>query len=87
MDSSIVLKIADDLDNVVSLTNSFLDEATCNLCPDCLCECNEMLDKISDLNGHLDNYAESLHIAADETCSVLLANLARNVIASSVLTA
>jgi hypothetical protein len=78
-----VLKLLSDISNTVSLTNSFLDEAEFGLCDQCLIECATRLNEISDLNGHLDSYAESLRVALDDTCNALLANLAREVSTSS----
>jgi hypothetical protein len=74
-------KIAADLSDVVSLTNSFVDDAY-DMPPECLNVWSERLGKIADLNSHLDNFAESFRVASDETCSALLADMARTIMVS-----
>jgi hypothetical protein len=39
----------------------------------------ENLEAISDLSSHIDNFAESFHIAADDLCSALIAKMANDV--------
>jgi len=79
----VFLKIANDLGNVVSLTNSFIDEAY-DMPVDCLSVWSPRLEKISDLNSYLDNFAESFRIAADEACTALLADMANKITADAL---
>lgn len=74
----VIGKLACDLGNVVSLTHSFVDDAY-EMPRECLQVWSERLEKISDLNAHLENYAESFRIASDETCTALLAEMTRSV--------
>jgi hypothetical protein len=83
-DADVFLKIANDLDNVVSLTNSFIDEAY-EMPSLCLRVWSERLEKISDLNRYVDNFAESFHIASDEACTALLADIAAKVTADALV--
>jgi hypothetical protein len=46
---------------------------------ECLKVWSERLERISDLNDHLENYAESFRTASDETCTALFAEMARTV--------
>jgi len=78
--AELFLKIANDLDNVVSLTNSFVDEAY-DMPTGCLSVWSPRLEKISDLNNYLDNFAESFRIASDEACTALLADMADKITA------
>jgi len=73
-------KLATDLDNVVSLTNSFLDDAH-DMPNECLNVWAQRLEQIADLNAHLDNFAESFRIASDEACTSLLADMADRITA------
>jgi hypothetical protein len=76
--ADVIGKLAGDLGNVVSLTHSFIDDAY-EMPRECLEVWSDRLEKVSDLNSNLENYAESFRIASDETCTALLAELARNV--------
>jgi len=73
-------KLSNDLYNVVSLTNSFVDEAY-DMPAQCLHVWEDRLNQIADLNAHLDNFAESFRIASDEACTSLLADVAKSVMA------
>ncbi len=79
-------KVANDLDNVVSLTNSFIDEAY-DMPDTCLSVCTPRLENISELNGYLDNFAESFRIASDAQCTAALAAIARGVMAEEAVSA
>jgi hypothetical protein len=76
--ADVVGKLAGDLGNVVSLTHSFIDDAY-EMPRECLKVWSDRLEKISDLNSNLESYAESFRIASDESCTALLAELARSV--------
>jgi len=79
-------KLASDLDNVVALTNSFLDEAH-DMPPACQRAWECRLTIIADHNAHLDNYAESFRVASDEACTSLLADIAERVTADAPVAA
>ena len=77
-------KLANDLRNVVSLTNSFIDEAY-DMPVECLSLWAPRLEKIADLNGYLDNFAETFRIASDDACTALLADIAVKVAANDLM--
>jgi hypothetical protein len=58
-------KLASDLHNVVSLTNSLLDELY-GMPTECINLWSTKLEEIADCNGYLDNFAESFRIASDQ---------------------
>jgi len=80
----VFVKVANDLDNVVSLTNSFIDEAY-DMPEECLGMWSPRLEKISELNGYLDNFAESFRIASDEACTAVLADIADSISADVIV--
>ena len=45
IDQSVVLRLLGDIENTVSLTNSFIDVAEFGLCDQCLIECAPRLDR------------------------------------------
>jgi len=71
-------KVANDLDRIVAVTAALVDDSY-NVPQPFLEVWRPKLEKISDLNGYLDSFAESFRIASDETCTALLADLARKV--------
>lgn len=71
-------KISNDLENVVSLTDTFIDEAY-NMPRECVGVWSARLTKIAESNRYLDNFAESFRIASDEACTALLADIADRV--------
>jgi hypothetical protein len=73
-------KIASDLERIVSMTYSFIDDAH-KLRPDCVNKLRSRLEELSDLTAHLDNFAESFRAASDEACTALLADIAAKVTA------
>jgi len=73
-----LLKVSSDLDRIVSMTDSLLADAY--LLPEqCLSVWRKKLEAISDQNGYIESFAESFRIASDETCTALLAEVARKV--------
>jgi hypothetical protein len=78
-------KLASDLHNVVSLTNSLLDELY-GMPTECINLWSTKLEEIADCNGYLDNFAESFRIASDDACTALLADIAAKVTAESLAT-
>lgn len=72
--------IANDIAVGVQLTDALLDGLPEALCENCLRECAEKIERLRDLNDHLDNFAESFRIAQSETCTALLASIAHGVI-------
>jgi hypothetical protein len=67
-----IKKQACDLDILVAMTTAFVDTAS-EMPPKCLDVWAPKLDMISELAGHLDSIAASLHLEADEEGSLLLA--------------
>ncbi len=78
-------KIASDLERIVSMTYSFLDDAHSmpKLCVDVW---RPRLDEILDRTAHIDNFAESYRIASDDACTAVLADMAEKITAD-VMTA
>jgi hypothetical protein len=67
--------IAQVLDLVVSITNATID----NLCEEggeVLSIWSDKLEKVAELNDHIESFSESFRIAADEACTALLAGIA-----------
>ena len=77
-------KLANDLHNVVSLTNSFIGEIY-DMPAETLSLWEPRLEKIADFNGYLDNFAESFRIASDEACTALLADIEAKVTSESLV--
>lgn len=76
-------KIAGDLERLVSMTYSFVDDMYHTSSEDCLAVWRPKLDRIYELTNHLDNYAESFRIASDDACTALLADIATKVTADA----
>jgi hypothetical protein len=76
--ANMMVKLADDLGSVVSLTESFIIEAY-DMPDGILNVWIGRLDRVAQLNSHLENFAESFRIASDGTCTALLAEVARSV--------
>lgn len=71
-------KVAEDLNQITSLTSSLI--ADCYEMPAaCVVVWQKNLDRLEDLASYIDNFAESFQVAADETCTALLADIARQV--------
>jgi len=77
-DTSTFDKVASDLERIVSMTHSFLDDAY-EMPEKCLAVWRPQLDLIADRTAHLDNFAESLRIASNEACTALLADMATQI--------
>jgi hypothetical protein len=71
-------KVANDLDRIVAMTTALVDDSY-DVPHPFLEIWRPKLEKISDLNGYLDSFAESFRIASDETCTALLADMVRKV--------
>jgi hypothetical protein len=71
-------KVADDLYRIVTMTESMIDDfyEMPQLCIDAW---RSNIEKVADLTSHLESFAESFRVAADETCTALLANIAQKV--------
>jgi len=79
-------KVAHDLERIVSMTYSFLDDAY-GMPEKCVAVWRPQLDVIADRTAHLDNFAESFRIASNEACTALLANIAEKITADITTTA
>lgn len=73
-------KVADDLYRIVAMTESMIDDCY-EMPPVCMNAWRANLEKIADLTSHLESFAESFRVAADETCTALLADIAQKVMA------
>lgn len=73
-------KVAGDLERLVSGANSLLDDIY-QMPEPCLGLWRPKLEAMADLNGHIDNYAESFRIAFDDACSAVLAEMATKITA------
>jgi hypothetical protein len=79
-------RLASDLDRIVSLTYAVLEQT--NEIPDQYAKVwRPKLARIADQTAHIDNFAESFHVASEETCTAVLADAARKVIASAAVPA
>jgi len=75
-------KLANSLDVVTNIINSLIDamnDAMSGMPSERTAVWRPRLDAITELTGHLDNFAESFHIAASQECTAALAGLARTV--------
>jgi len=79
-------KIASDLERIVSMTYSLLDDAY-GMPEKCVAVWRPQLDLIADRTAHLDNFAESFRVASDEACTALLANIAEKITADVAIPA
>ncbi|MFI5109458.1 MAG: hypothetical protein ACHP78_11490 [Terriglobales bacterium] len=64
-------KFACDLDRIVSLTESMVDDMN-EMPPRCVNVWSPKLKKLDELARYIDNIAESFHVAADPECATLL---------------
>lgn len=72
------LAIAEDIQGIISLTNSLVEEAYSM--PDiCLSTWRPTLRELEAATSHLDNFVESFRMAADDACTALLADMARQI--------
>lgn len=72
------LRIADDIQGIVSLTNSLVEEAYAM--PEvCLSAWRSNLQKIEEATSQIDSFVESFRMASDEACMALLADLSRQI--------
>jgi hypothetical protein len=78
-------KVAGDLERIVSMTNSYLDDVH-QLPESCLGVWRPKLEAMADLSSHIDNYAESFRMAIDDACCAFLADIARNVVKQEAAT-
>lgn len=81
-DASTFNKVASDLERIVAMTYSLLDDAY-GMPEKCVAVWRPHLDLIADRTAHIDNFAESFRIASDEACTALLANIAENITADA----
>ena len=72
------VKVADDLYRIVSLTDALIADA-CEMPNVCLKVWSAKLEQVGSLSSHLESFAESFRMAADETCTALLADLAEKI--------
>jgi len=77
-------RIASDLERIVSMTNSLVDDAY-RMPQQCVSVWTPKLEAISDLTAHIDNFAESFRIASDEACTALLADIAEKISADVLM--
>jgi len=75
-------KVASDLERIVSMTYSLLDDAY-GMPEKCVAVWRPQLDIIADRTAHIDNFAESFRIASNEACTALLANIAEKITADA----
>jgi len=75
-------KVASDLERIVAMTYSLLDDAYA-MPGKCVTVWRPQLDIIAERTAHIDNFAESFRIASDEACTALLANIAEKITADS----
>jgi hypothetical protein len=79
-------KVADDLFRIVAMTDSIA--ADCYEMPD---QCTDVwrsnLEKVADQSNHIESFAETFRIAANETCTALLADIAQKVMAREAIPA
>jgi hypothetical protein len=74
--------VLSDLDRIVASTDAVIRDVFSSSPKEYVREWNPYLQQMADLNGHIDNYAESFHVALDDNCSAILAHLADTVLAS-----
>jgi hypothetical protein len=79
-------KVADDLYRIVAMTESMIDDCF-EMPPTCVNTWRVNLEKIAGLTSHLESFAESFRVAADETCTALLADIAQKVMAREAISA
>ena len=79
-------KQASDLERLVAMTTAFVDAAS-EMPEKCVSVRRPKLETISELAGHLDNFAESFRIASNQECTAALAKVARGVMAREVVPA
>jgi len=73
-------KVSDDLYRIVAMTESMIDD--CHEMPQlCIDGWRANLEKVAGLTSHLESFAESFRVAADATCTALLADIAQKVMA------
>lgn len=75
-------RIACDLERIVSMTNSLVDDAY-RMPQQCVSVWTPKLETLSDLTAHIDNFAESFRVASDEACTALLADIADKITADA----
>jgi len=73
-------KIASDLERVVAMTYSLLEDAYA-MPEECVAIWRPRLNVIADRTAHIDNFAESFRVASDEACTALLADIAEKITA------
>ncbi len=79
-DASTFDKVASDLERIVSMTYSLLEDVY-GMPEQCAAVLRPRLDVIADRTAHIDNFAESFRIASDEACTALLADIAEKITA------
>jgi DNA-directed RNA polymerase subunit F len=79
-------KVSDDLYRIVAMTESMVDDCY-EMPPSCIDAWRANLEKVANLSSHLENFAESFRIAADDTCTALLADIAQKVTAREAISA
>ncbi len=79
------IKLYTDLNNLTATTYSVVDSA--NEIPKYADEWRPKLDAIAEMAAHVDNFAESYRVAADSTCTSLLATIADNIMAQAAVPA
>jgi hypothetical protein len=72
------VKVADDLYRIVSMTDSLIADSY-EMPERCLKVWRAKLEEVGNLSSHLESFAESFRMAADETCTALLADLAQKI--------
>ena len=73
-------KVADDLYRIVGMTESMIDDFY-EMPPSCIDAWRDNLETVAGLTSHLESFAESFRVAADATCTALLADIAQKVMA------
>lgn len=81
MSSADFTKVADDLGRIVADTNSVIDDSYA-MPEKILRVWRANLEVVQNRASHLESIAESFRIAADDTCTALLADVARNMMAT-----
>lgn len=79
------MKLSADLGNLSAMTFAVIDLA--NEIPKYADEWRPKLDIIAELAAHIDNFAESYRIAADEVCTSLLASMVEGISAQAAVPA
>jgi hypothetical protein len=72
-------RVADELSRIVGMTDSMILDCY-DMHEICVGAWRTNLEKVSDQSGHLESFAESFKMAADQTCTALLASIAQKVV-------